>query len=75
MFYRVDTTLFFDNANIPEGIKEALLKVWSHAKVINPCQPNQECSRVMVQKCFHDEQPTKPCEVIFEKDNCPVCPE
>jgi len=26
----------------------------------------QETSRIVVQKCYHDETPVKPCEVILE---------
>ena len=74
MIFQVKTTLFFDGLSIPEQIKDALITVWQHARVVNPCMPDQECSRVEILKCYHDEDPHRPCESIFERDNCPVCP-
>lgn len=34
------------------------------AKVINPGQPNEERGYILLQKCFHDDQPPSPCETI-----------
>lgn len=74
MIYQVRANLFLSDIHIPDQIKQAILLIWHHAQVINPCSPNQECSFVDVIENHHDEHPTNPCTLIFHKDNCPVCP-
>ena len=74
MFYRVTLDLIFtsqDEANDFYHDGEIALP---KAIVLNPCQPNQECSTILIQKCFHDENPAIPCEVINQENNCPECP-
>lgn len=71
MIYEVRATLFFNTLTAPDQIKQALLQVWSHAQVINPGTPEQECSTMDVIECHHDEHPPQPCHAIFHRDNCP----
>jgi len=33
-------------------------------ETINKGKPNEERSRVSVEKCYHDEEPPKPCEIL-----------
>lgn len=64
MFYRVTANLHFtiqDEANdFYHDCELALAK----AQTINPGQLNQETGAIILQKCYHDENPNQPCEVI-----------
>lgn len=71
MLYEVRARLFFNSLVIPQEIKTSLLTVWQHAQVVNPGQENEECSFVDLLNNYHDEDPNKPCQVIFHKDNRP----
>ena len=73
MLFEIRATLYFDTLTIPEEIKQALLKVWAHAKVVNPCSENQECSVINVLQNHHDDNPHEPCILLWHKDNCPTC--
>lgn len=51
----------------------AARKVWDHAKsehsnavTINQGKPNEHKSAGNIHKCYHDEDPPKPCEIIEE---------
>lgn len=64
MFYRIKIDLAFTNDDSPFDILEKALDVIDQAIVINPDQDNEERGYVTLEKCYHDEDPTKPCEVI-----------
>lgn len=66
MFYKVTADLFFlipDEANdFYHDCEIALPK----SNTINPDQPNQERGYILLQMCYHDEDPTKPCITLNE---------
>ena len=47
-----------------EQLRDALVPFAQHAVVINEGANNEECGFIDVEKCYHDETPTKPCEVV-----------
>jgi len=66
MFYRVTADLLFtevdEGADFYHDCGIALLK----SVTINPGNSNEERSHIVLQRCFHNEQPSKPCVVISE---------
>lgn len=67
MFFRLRISLSFDKQDIPERAREAALWLLDHAKTINPGQPNEEKGFIILEKCHHDLDPSKPCEVIVAR--------
>lgn len=64
MFYRAKVDLFFlTEAEARKAIEKALAQL-PFSININPGQLNQEIGFISVSKCFHDEDITRPCEVI-----------
>jgi len=73
VFYRVTATLLIDE-NFPlPAIMGMLSALTNHCVVVNPGQPNQECSQVQTQLCYHDESPHQSCTVIatWVDPDCP----
>jgi len=35
-------------------------------ETINPRKPDEKRSQLIFEKCYHDEEPEKPCELIEE---------
>ena len=64
MFYRVSASIFFleqdEAVDFYRDCKLALVK----GNVINPGQPNEEKSAILLQLCHHDESPALACEVM-----------
>jgi len=59
MLYRIRLDLAFDTEDIPQTVFDKAKKVLLKAvKIAN------EVSYIEIHKCFHDEDPTKPCEMI-----------
>lgn len=50
------------------ALRDALTPFAQHNIVINPGLENQEPGFIELQRCHHDEIPTKPCEVLFRWD-------
>lgn len=75
MIYEVRATMFFTSEDEASDFLFDCETALPKAIILNACQPDQECSRVELIRCFHDEIPHQPCEAITEKDNCPVCGE
>lgn len=67
MFYRIRLDLAFNGENPP---RDVLDKVEDHLKdaiVINPGMINEERGFILLEKCYHDEDPSKPCEVLEKR--------
>ena len=65
MLYRVRLDLAFDTENVPQAIfdkaKAVLVKAVKLATGLN--YPG-ETSYIEIHKCYHDETPARPCEII-----------
>ena len=57
---RIDAILDVDDKNTRDKIVDALEALKSKMKRANAF----ETSTITVEKCYHDETPTKPCEVL-----------
>lgn len=64
MIYEVRARLFFDDKIEASLALTSLVPLIRKAVVVHPDEPNQEGSSIEFIKCFHDETPTKPCELI-----------
>ena len=64
MFYRIRIDLAFPDEPPPGRIKELAATLLSRAITIKPGLPDQERGFVLMEKCYHDENPTRPCELI-----------
>ena len=64
MFYRVIATLAFTIEDEATDFYHDCEIALPKASTINPNQPNIERGTIRMQKCYHDETPTKPCEVL-----------
>jgi len=65
MLYRVRLDLAFATEEIPRDIwarAEAMLT--RVVKIANKDNPMGEPSFIEIHKCYHDEDPAKPCEII-----------
>jgi len=49
-----------DAMDIFKGLKRESRKF----ETINKGEPNEERSRVSIEKCYHNEESPKPCEII-----------
>jgi len=63
---RADIILDVDNAATAKAIFEFLKQHKSLFRIIRRGQIAEERSYIIIEKCYHDEDPTKPCEVIAE---------
>jgi len=64
MFYRIRINLAFSQELPPGRIKELARTLLPNAITINPGQSNQERGYITLEKCYHDEAPTRPCETL-----------
>jgi len=74
MIYEVRATMFFDIENEADDFFHDCEVALPKATVVNPDQPNQECSRADLIKCHHDDHPPEPCTLNTHIDNCPITP-
>lgn len=68
MFYRIRIDLAFTDKDPCDDILDKALGALDDALVINSGQPDEERGYITLEKCFHDEDPSKPCEVIKTHD-------
>ena len=65
MLYRVRLDLAFDAEDTAQSVfdkgKQVLIKA---RKIASTENPEGEVSFIEIHKCYHDETPSKPCEVI-----------
>lgn len=66
MFYRIRIDMAFTEEDAVRDIEDKTLDHLANAVVINPGHTNQEIGYIRLEKCYHDEQPPKPCELIAE---------
>ena len=66
MKYRIIATVFVDPSNETKvmTLYTALKNAKAIFEVINAGKVNEERSRIEIHKCYHDEIPPKPCELI-----------
>lgn len=64
MFYRVTIDLAFANQGHAAAVASAAIALIDHAQTINPGEPNEERGRITLQECYHDEEPSLPCQII-----------
>ena len=65
MLYRVRLDLAFDAEDVPRAIFDSAERVLSGAiKIASEDNPTGEVSFIEIHKCYHDETPYKPCEII-----------
>lgn len=65
MLYRIRLDLAFDKENISQAVFDKAKEVLSKAvKIANQDNPMGEVSYIEIHKCYHDETPSKPCEII-----------
>jgi len=66
MFFRVRANLPFTNEDEANDFYHDCQVAFPKASIINPGLPNQETRSISLGKCYHDQDPTIPCEVINE---------
>lgn len=65
MLYRVRIDLCFDAEDISQAVfNKAELVLSKAVKIAVVGKPTGEVSFIEIHKCYHDENPTKPCEII-----------
>ena len=53
-------------ANIVAAAIKFMKFLTKYCETINKGKANEVRSRIVIHKCYHDETPPKPCEVIYE---------
>jgi len=66
MKYRLTFTIFLDGEEDAEKIFRFIEEKRGIFRTIKKGMPEEERSSVRLEKCYHDEEPPKPCEVIKE---------
>ncbi|HUV56734.1 MAG TPA: hypothetical protein VMV84_05810 [Dehalococcoidales bacterium] len=65
MLYRARIDLCFDKEDTARTILDGAKSVLSEAvRIAKQDKPTGEISFVEIHKCYHDEEPTRPCEII-----------
>lgn len=72
MLYELRTHCFFSDEASFLDVVDKLNDAKGDMVVVNPGQPNQQCSVIDQMHCYHDESPHGPCNLIDHWDNCPV---
>lgn len=66
MFYRIRLDIAFVDNDPCHDILDKALDKFDDSVIINPDQPNEERSFIILEKCYHDEEPAQPCETLVE---------
>ncbi len=64
MKYRVRLDLSFDSESDAQALMDYAKQISGKAVSINEGRDNEEIAFTSLERCFHDEVPTKPCERI-----------
>lgn len=72
MIYEVRAIMFFATEDEADDFFHDCEVALPKATVVNPGQPNQQCSESDLIKCQHDDHPSEPCTLNSHIDNCPV---
>lgn len=68
MKYKVDITCRFDNESDAKTLMDFAKNLVAKATSINEDKINAEISYILTEKCYHDELPTKPCEITEKQE-------
>lgn len=71
MIYEVRARFFFEDENQATDFMDDCRKALSNATVVNPGEPNQECSTADLVLCHHDDHPPYECLLNEGINNCP----
>lgn len=66
MLYRITIDLAFEEEDPTDDILDKTLDHLAKAVTINPDLPSEERGFIKLVKCYHDEDPHRPCELIIE---------
>jgi len=66
MLYRITLDLSFTDRDAVDDILDKALDHLSEAVTINQGQINQEIGQIITEKCYHDEDPLRPCELTAQ---------
>jgi len=64
MFYKITIVAAFDDLPPMDWLIPIRQYFLNHAQTINPGQENREISFYTLEKCYHDLEPTIPCEIL-----------
>lgn len=67
MFYKVSAILAFDIEDEATDFYYDCQVALPKAKTINPGQPDEVLGVIILEKCYHDEHPAQPCEIIEQE--------
>jgi len=67
MLYRVRIDLAFTTPGVYAGLVLHAEGIISQAHTINPGQINEEKGYIKTEQCYHDEDPSLPCNLIEEQ--------
>ena len=67
MKYRVRCDLILDveDETVAKEIAKTLHKLRDFFRIIRLGELAEERSFIVLEKCYHDEEPSKPCEIVF----------
>lgn len=67
MFYRVRADLLFTEPDEARDFYHDCEGALPKSETIHPGLPTEEIGHIILEKCFHDEEPSQPCEVLNEE--------
>jgi len=62
--FRIRADIILNDEGEAMGIFASLKGKKELFVTIRKGEPSEERSRVSIEKCYHDEEPSKPCEII-----------
>lgn len=68
MHYRLVMAIQVENLPQIKAVRAALLPFVTHNVPIHPGEDNEEPGFIQLEKCYHDEDPTAPCTLLFRWD-------
>lgn len=68
MFFKLTATILVDDESQLDDIKDKILDMLSDTIAINIGMPNEERSRIAIERCFHDTNPSLPCTIIYQEE-------
>lgn len=64
MFYRITVDLLFHDSDPANDILEEARRRIDSSFTLHPGQTNQERGFILYQKCHHDTDPRRPCDIL-----------
>lgn len=74
MIYQLWVNCYFTDQSALDDILDKLNDAKPSMTVVNPGQPEQQCSSIDVMHCHHDQHPPLSCTLVSHWDNCPLPP-